>query len=64
MATLDDIADAELEDYRYAIYEAYEELTGNEIPTYNIKFPTEPEGEEWEEEDLDSMFPKLAAKYG
>ncbi len=64
LAELDDIEDAELEEYRYAIDEAYEELTDNEMPEDNIRYPTDPEGEEWDENNLDSMFPKLAAKYG
>lgn len=64
LAKLDDIEDAELEEYRYAIYEAYEQLTGTEIPEDNIEYPAEPKGEEWDEDNLEEMFPKLAEKYG
>lgn len=65
LADLDNIEDAELEEFRYAIDEAYEELTGKEIPiSDDIEYPDEPTGEEWNEEDLSSMFPGLAAKYG
>jgi hypothetical protein len=64
LAELDDIEDAELEEYRYAIDEAYEELTGDEIPDANVEYPADPEGEEWEENELNSMLPKLAEKYG
>ncbi len=64
LAELDDIEDAELEEYRYAIDEAYEELTDNEMPIQVMKFPDDPAGEEWDEDELEALFPKLAAKYG
>ena len=64
LAELDDIQDADLESYRYAIDDAYEELTGKEMPFAELAYPSDPEGDDWEEEDLEKMFPKLAAKYG
>lgn len=65
LAELDDIEDAELEEYRYAIYEAYEQLTGDDEPPRNdIDYPAEPKGDPWDEDDLDALFPKLAKKYG
>ena len=65
LAVLEDIESAELEEYRYAIDEAYEELTGEEMPiNEDIDWPDEPVGNEWKEDDLESMYPKLAAKYG
>jgi len=63
LATLDHIADAELEEYRYAIYEAYEALTDQEIPDHSSNCPAEPLGEQWDEGDLESLFPILAKKY-
>ena len=64
LAELGDLEDAELESYRYVIYEAYEELTGKEMPFADIDYPDDPAGHSWEEDDLEKMFPKLAAKYG
>ncbi len=64
LAALDNIEEAELEQYRYSIYEAYEESTGAEMPINALTFPADPVGDEWEEDDLEAMFPNLAAKYG
>ncbi len=65
LAELEDIEGAELEEYGYAIDEAYEELTDEEMPiNEGISWPDEPIGSEWQEENLGSMFPKLAAQYG
>lgn len=63
LADLEDIEDAGLEDYRYAIEDAYQAVTGSEFPKFTINYPSEPMGEEWEEEDLLQLFPKLSAKY-
>lgn len=55
--------DAELEEFGYVASEVYEEKTGETIPDNNLDFPADPIGKNWEEKDLDGMFPKLAAKY-
>ena len=55
--------DAEFEEFSYVASEAYEEKTGNELPPNEIKFPSDPVGEDWYEDDLDQMFPKLTKKY-
>lgn len=64
LAELSDLEEVELELYRYAIDQAYEELTGNEMPPIDGDCPDMPTGEEWEEDELPSMFPKLAELYG
>ncbi len=64
LSELNDIEDADLEEYRYSIDEAYEELTDEEMPNETIEFPKEPKGQQWVEDDLLKMFPQLAAKYG
>ena len=63
LAALEDIEDVDLESYRYAIDEAYEDLTGGEMPVAKIDYPSDPEGASWEEDDLDRMFPNLGTKY-
>ncbi|MEO1574330.1 MAG: DUF4240 domain-containing protein [Pseudomonadota bacterium] len=53
----------ELEEFRYAADEAYKALTGRDMAPDYPAFPAEPSGEEWDEETVPSVFPKLAAKY-
>jgi ABC-type oligopeptide transport system substrate-binding subunit len=64
LASLDHAEDADLEQYRYSIGDAYEEMTGKKLPINSLKYPSEPVGDEWEEEELEQMFPTLAKKYG
>ena len=35
-----------------------------EIPPREVPFPSDPSGEEWDEDDLPALFPKLSARYG
>ena len=53
----------ECEDIAYAAMEAYQQKTGRELPydEQNSRL-SEPVGVKWEEDDLDAMFPKIAAK--
>ena len=37
--------------------------TGKELPPNELKFPSDPVGENWDEDDLDQMFPKLTKKF-
>ena len=47
----------------YVAMEAHEEVTGRELPHGAPRLsPSEPIGVKWEEDDLDAMFPKIAAK--
>jgi len=55
--------DVELEDFRYSIADAYEAVTGQELPISNVIFPTEPAGQAWTEDQLESLYPQLCAKY-
>ena len=64
LAELEDIEDAELEDFRYAIEDAYTELTGNEFPSFTVNRSPEPIGDQWDEDNLSELYPKLNAKYG
>ena len=55
--------DVELEDFRYAIADAYEAVTGQELPAHTITFPAEPADQAWTEDQLDTLYPQLCAKY-
>jgi len=52
----------ECEDILYVARQVYEERTGDEIPTI-LSEPLEPAGENWEEEDVEQKFPKIAEKF-
>lgn len=53
----------ECESIAYVAMEVYEEKAGHEMPTEKIHvFVGEPVGVRWEEDDLDALYPKLAAK--
>jgi len=57
--------DVECEDLLYVAQRAYERHTGRqELPQRYAPHPAEPAGEEWTEEDLDELFPKLTAAFG
>ncbi|WP_428304837.1 DUF4240 domain-containing protein [Lacipirellula sp.] len=57
--------EVELEDMLYAADDAYQQVTGEKIPIGAItnSRPPEPVGDAWEEDDLESMYPKLWAKF-
>lgn len=64
----DDIM-VEWEGLGYVPSTVFKQITGQEMPHTKIELsnPTEdenPRGKEWEDEDLEKMFPKLFAKYG
>ena len=63
LVEIDNAEEVELEEYRYSISKAYEKLTDSEMPVYDAEFPDNPVGQEWDEEQLPKMFPRLAAKY-
>jgi hypothetical protein len=70
LADLPDIEDFGLEDYGYVAADVYQELTGDELEPAEPAVAAEradseaPAGEEWDEEQLAAMFPRLAQKYG
>lgn len=49
-----------LEEFAYAPNQAYRELTGDDLPDRERQFP-EIVGDPWDEEDLDDLFPRIAA---
>src|SRR5215831_6426422 len=53
--TEDDFPEAEL--LMYAAAQAYEAKTGRDLPARSIKYPKEPAGTKWAEEDLPKLFP-------
>lgn len=63
LADADIEEDADLEEFNYVAREVYEEKTGKEMPDNDVNFPNEPVGTNWDEDDLDSMFPILTKKY-
>lgn len=63
LAQIDLPDDVELEDFRYAIGDAYEAVTGQELPAHTVSFPAEPAGQAWTEDQLETLYPQLCAKY-
>ena len=63
LAELDDIEDAELEEFGYVAMELYEEKTGSELPVRSKGYPKDPIGDEWDEDGVEKLYPKLAEKY-
>ena len=66
LSELDNLEDEmDCEGYGYLASTIYEKKTGNDMPINSNRIhPTHPKGEEWEDDDLDKLFPKLFAKYG
>lgn len=64
--TLADVADGpvECEDLGFAALQAYEDVTGEELPPSGVRVPPEPAGTQWKEEELPQLFPKLVARFG
>ena len=50
------------EGFQYVKNEVAEEKLGS-IPPRTVPFPHNPTGMEWKEDEVDSLYPKLAAKY-
>ena len=63
LAHIDLPDDVELEDFRYAIGDAYEAVTGQGLPVNTVSFPAEPAGQAWTEDQLNALYPQLCAKY-
>jgi hypothetical protein len=59
------VEDVFFEEFQGVPAQAYEELTGHEIPAYTGPLPTGPAGEKWspDEGNLEQRFPRLWAKY-
>lgn len=55
----------ELEEFGYVATKVYEAKTSSELEQdVRVMFALDTQGDEWEEDDLPGMFPRLAAKYG
>jgi len=64
LSELDIEDDPEEEELLYLAPEIYEEKTGEEMPSTGSPDPSEPTGDAWDEDSVEELFPKLAAKYG
>jgi hypothetical protein len=64
LADVTDEGDVEAEGLRYAVHEAYEATHDDEMPISGPTQPDEPAGEEWDEEEVYELFPRLAKKFG
>ncbi len=53
---------AEFEEFAYVSNEVYMEKTDDDLPPTSVKHPADPEGEGWDEDDLDTLFPRITAK--
>ena len=53
-----------IEGWLYLGSQAYESVTGDPLPEYEINHPREPVGTKWKESELPQRFPKLWAKFG
>lgn len=60
---VEDEEDLFYEGYQYVKNEVAEEKLGR-IPERRVPFPDQPAGEEWDEDGVNSRYPRLAAKYG
>ena len=65
LSELNDLSeDTDWEGFGYLASTAYEQLTGEDIPAdKSRRHPVEPHGEEWEEEDLPKLLPRLSSIY-
>lgn len=55
--------DVECEDLLYAADRAHEDLIGDPLPPREFSGSPEPAGRQWEEDELDSLFPRLSARF-
>jgi Protein of unknown function (DUF4240) len=52
------------EELAYAARQAYEAVTGTEMPDDDLAHPKEPVGERWDQATVEEKYPELAAKFG
>ncbi len=55
--------DRSCEELLYVAGTVHEELTGAYGPPRAVPHPTSPRGEEWEEDELDTRYPELSARW-
>ena len=66
LADVPEAADGEVEaeGLRCAVQEAYEATHGDELSISGSDHGPKPAGEPWDEDAVDELFPRLAAKFG
>ncbi|MEZ4927039.1 MAG: DUF4240 domain-containing protein [Saprospiraceae bacterium] len=66
LSALDNLVeDMEWEGYGYLAMTVYEKKTGHEMPmNQETNYSSEPSGEQWDEDELESLLPKLSQKHG
>jgi hypothetical protein len=52
-----------MEGSQYLADEAYESVTGQGKPHHGLRTPADPSGEAWDEDTVNALYPKLAAKF-
>jgi hypothetical protein len=55
---------AAFEEFGSVADQIYEELTGDELPNFDITYPKKPAGKRLDDDDLAELCPKLWEKYG
>jgi Protein of unknown function (DUF4240) len=55
--------DVECESILYVANQAYEEKTGSKMQLTNIRYPSEPKGQSWDEDKVEELYPKLAQRF-
>lgn len=59
-------SDCQVEGFQYIGFTAWEAITGedaDDFPGRAVSQPREPSGERWDEDDLDQLLPRLAARF-
>ncbi len=62
-----DDEDCQVEGYQYIASQVWEEQTGkeaDEFPEHDLAYNTEPTGAQWDEDNLDALFPALCKRFG
>jgi hypothetical protein len=63
----DQDGEGQVEGFQYAPGRAWAKKTGKDESTFphpEVTIPHEPSGDPWEEDDVESLFPKLAKRFG
>jgi Protein of unknown function (DUF4240) len=63
----DEDAGGQIEGFLYIANQVWSEKTGKDMddfPYPDMKYPDDPSGESWDEDDLEKLYPKLTKKFG